>query len=1456
MAFPDVTNNAVELIECFMDIIFIIDIIFQFFIPFYNYEEDLIKIRYLIAINYLTGWFFIDLVASIPGSIITYFMVGIGTENTKISDLNNINSSIQTTTSFENINKLTRLAKFYRVLKITKLSKVLKMSGDSSSKKSNSKTIIKEKIGLSNAVKRILNSFFIFLFASHMISCIWIFIGSLDNPNWLIKARIIDSDNISIYISSVYFLWTTIFTIGYGDILSANTLERLINIFLMFVGVLIYSFAVSALGTIVSGYDKSTERYMKNIDKLYDMKLMYNIPMNSYDKIEKYLLYDYKNNKMEKFTFINDLPIRIRNELLVNMYRDVIKNFKFFKETSIEFTTKVVFIMKPLRLFKKEYVLIEGEVAEEIIFVRKGYLTIHLGTNYNEARVIDIRSNEHFGDILTMLDLPSPIGVKVSSRFCDLIIIRKEDLIELANLYPECIQKIIWVSSYNYYSMMSITEKIKEKINFEKQILEEKQTKYKKFLEEDDIDKKMNDINKNLKSENLMKEIEENFKIKNTKKDNFYSNLCRLIKNKNSEGINNIAKDTPIHNNLNSDKSLLFNENNCEDSHANFFKVKMQSKNPEETKKTFHEGNLNSKSPLDKINKNAEIKKNSNHKSYTSRNIPILTKLQEIKIDNNTIKNYHTKNFHENNMESPYFEKTISCNSNANFLKNESLLEILQISYNNLNNKNLINNENSLEYSNKISNKNQENSYENSFDNDFHPKNNNLELIKNEQDYSNYNNIKNDKTISKINKDLTYSNINNELLILKENKISGIYTIKENNKEKTNMNLDKIITSTDKIITENYGNYPLKNKITVNKQNYENNNTNQIFENLNKSKKDFTSLELNKQKYEELKLPLQVKKIASNSNNIIYIDNLNINNNCNHIYDSGKKSYQNPYFNSIEANNIRKDSKLDKKNNNLNSFLNIPYKYKEDEYDEINNEKKMKKSFKSTKNNNSSHSPQNQSDLNADINNNLLNNNSFNKSNIHNNNNNFSNRKHKYSIKSDVYSENKRESFLNTKGINYSNRHTIEEILKKVNILEENIKEEKNLIVKDQKSKKSSYLHFEELEEFKKINKKGNELEEPLEENLLNKSNLKIQNIEKTSNTPINGINSTGKQNCKNNNLDFLKDIINHRKIEFQLKEKMITKSRGSLLLNFNRINNLDNNKNDDLLSNKENSSNRSTDKIVKIQYSYKYDAQEDNIKRDYINKKIKENNRFGIFDQKSNCIVEEDLSNMNIDSLKKSKINSTDKTHNNDFSYQRNDKSSNFSKLAINIGSINENSQAKIKDLFLSDEAKSKESDNENQNNKIPNSFNKKKNVILNNKNINFAKNKRKLHSYKKNRSLKNKKEKYDDSIINKEFKETSKNLSSKFLNDFKDPNSELKKFLEIGINQEYKLQAEKINKIILKIIENKCKGESFALDEDKMNINFKKTLVFNDKISRNDKTEFQNQESLNILKIPLIDL
>lgn len=72
---------------------------------------------------------------------------------------------------------------------------------------------------------------------------------------------------------------------GYGDISLASTSERVICIFLQFVGVIFFSFASGSLTTIIANYDQTNAKNQEKLNILNRILKEYHIPPELYAQL-------------------------------------------------------------------------------------------------------------------------------------------------------------------------------------------------------------------------------------------------------------------------------------------------------------------------------------------------------------------------------------------------------------------------------------------------------------------------------------------------------------------------------------------------------------------------------------------------------------------------------------------------------------------------------------------------------------------------------------------------------------------------------------------------------------------------------------------------------------------------------------------------------------------------------------------------------------------------------------------------------------------------------------------------------------------------------------------------------------------------------------------------------------------------------------------------------------------
>ena len=613
-------NNIIyKYIFFIIDIIYILDLINNFFRAFHTYDEHLIRSTRLIIIHYAKTWFLIDLIQAIPYYSIFYLLRG-------TKEFNDYAQSNQ----------------IIFIVLIIKIMKVYKIFNDNSTISSFTEIISKYEFidDHGNMVVTVL----ILICCLNLTTCLFIFLGSISYPNWMIKINIQDESFYSIYLIALYFVIVTITTVGYGDIAGDSVSEIIFQILLLIVGTISYSFIISFISNYIVKSNQKSMTYEKNIEILREIK--FNNP-NMKDSIYKEVLRTLYNEQLferkDKHLLFDCLSYSLKNQLIIEMYKPIIMNFIFFKDVyNSDFFIKVATSLKSLISNKGNILIQEGDFIKEIFFIKKGVVglsfTIDLynleemvkkyftenekgkndrniltmisktrnsvfsyKSNFNsfflnntikmdlnsekesniiEKSIIDIRKNEHFGDALMLLNERSPLIARVKTRTAELLILRKMEAIEIYSLYPNIWKKINKKSLYN---MEQINQKIK-KILID--LSNRNNVKIDKYLNKDNIINNFNKYNTNFKrtksviftidqknkskkrdSHNIKTPKSSNQKIDNKENENNFSEKLKLFENNklkptksiNSEENNKKNQGLFIHFNHNLDKSKSHN---------------------------------------------------------------------------------------------------------------------------------------------------------------------------------------------------------------------------------------------------------------------------------------------------------------------------------------------------------------------------------------------------------------------------------------------------------------------------------------------------------------------------------------------------------------------------------------------------------------------------------------------------------------------------------------------------------------------------------------------------------------------------------------------------------------------------------------------------------------------------------------------------------------------------------
>jgi hypothetical protein len=178
----------------------------------------------------------------------------------------------------------------------------------------------------------LLSNIFVSLLILHLTACVHIFISSTSFPNWIIYKNLGESPLIDVYLNSIYFLITTVTTVGYGDIIGNSFNEIIFQIILLLIGIIAYSWLISSLSNYVQENNKQKEIFNQKLSILNEIKLEHpKMTKDLYNRILLHLEYINLRQKNDKSSLIDCLPHSIKKTLLYEMYKPIIDNFLFLK---------------------------------------------------------------------------------------------------------------------------------------------------------------------------------------------------------------------------------------------------------------------------------------------------------------------------------------------------------------------------------------------------------------------------------------------------------------------------------------------------------------------------------------------------------------------------------------------------------------------------------------------------------------------------------------------------------------------------------------------------------------------------------------------------------------------------------------------------------------------------------------------------------------------------------------------------------------------------------------------------------------------------------------------------------------------------------------------------------------------------------------------------------------------
>jgi hypothetical protein len=259
-----------------------------------------------------------------------------------------------------------------------------------------------------------------------------------------------DLNNEQIYVKTLYYVITTISTVGYGDISPKTSKEIAFVMFIQFLGVVIFAYLTGNITSILMNLNQREKMLSEkeiNLDKWFlDMKTnkSHSIPEDLHKSIREYFLYYWENDHSSLLTetnFLMRMPLNLRNQFLDYLFSDEIKHFQvFFNDLDLPLKYQMMLSMFPRIVEEKAIAVEKNDEVEEIFIIRRGKVLL---TTKNNVSFLVLGEKSFFGEEFVLFDIRPKINFVADDGGLECFCIKKGKYLEMLDRFPNSYQVLI-----------------------------------------------------------------------------------------------------------------------------------------------------------------------------------------------------------------------------------------------------------------------------------------------------------------------------------------------------------------------------------------------------------------------------------------------------------------------------------------------------------------------------------------------------------------------------------------------------------------------------------------------------------------------------------------------------------------------------------------------------------------------------------------------------------------------------------------------------------------------------------------------------------------------------------------------------------------------------------------------------------------------------------------------------
>jgi len=423
-------------VETAITLIFITDLCCNFNTAYLAGQHYVIH-RGMIARNYLSGWFWIDLASSFPFEL------------AESAFRNFMECCMQDSdgASHSTMLKLLRALRMFRLLRLLRLLKLQHYIDTA-----------EDKLSINLQVLQIVKMVLGLIYLMHLLGCFWFFTATQSGyeSTWLSNydggSGLTAPKDVQ-YLYSIYWALMTLTTVGYGDITPANNTERLYALASLLIGALVFGYMLSSIGDLIGSLDKGGARLQDRLDEVKEFTRWHKMTPDLATRVRKYYEFYYsRQSALDEEEMLKIMAPSLHRDVMTHLLSRSVEKIPFFfvpmlgsqptdqgsQPADVNFQLAVYPLLRPVVRESKEDVVKKGEFSQELYFLHRGSVAATADWTDEDMEPRQLFQLDDPGCSISehvLTEGPADVSYRAVSR-CEFFCLAKEELLALFERFP------------------------------------------------------------------------------------------------------------------------------------------------------------------------------------------------------------------------------------------------------------------------------------------------------------------------------------------------------------------------------------------------------------------------------------------------------------------------------------------------------------------------------------------------------------------------------------------------------------------------------------------------------------------------------------------------------------------------------------------------------------------------------------------------------------------------------------------------------------------------------------------------------------------------------------------------------------------------------------------------------------------------------------------------------------